>query len=141
MRRLHFTTLEYDPALEEQWRSGQYGWFERSAASPFLKEVLIKKARTWHAAARSKNAKPTRRFFGEAYVSLKFAHEDGWFDSFKFLTARNWATKSHGAKLRAALHQHVGAPVIAQLRRNATRIVKKTDLKPVVPDLWFHQRR
>jgi hypothetical protein len=137
MRPLHFTTLEYDPALEEHWRSGRYGWFQGSAASPFLKRVLVKKARTWRAAALRKGSKPTRRFFGEAFVSSRLEHEKGWFGSFKFLTARNWAVTPHGVELRAALRQHVGDALIAELRSNAARIVKKTGFKPVVPDLWF----
>ena len=57
------------------WRERDYS-LVKDCAEP-LKRTLSERAAN----------RPGRRFFGEAYVAATVPHQDGWYGSFKWLTA------------------------------------------------------
>lgn len=61
----------------EAWKTGDYSMLTHSNASDYIKEILIFKAKTRH----------DRQFFGEAYIASRIEMKEGWYNSFKWLTA------------------------------------------------------
>ena len=113
----------------EAWRRRRYGMLKRSSASPFLKEILCRKAEN----------RPGTRFFGEACVAAEFEHEHGWYGSFKWLTSpryiRNTALTGSAADFAAALNEHFGS--LERLQERAARLSDALGFKPMPPDLWL----
>ena len=97
-----------------------------------LRRVLCKKA----------DARPGRRFFGEAYVAAGTPCEQAWYGSFKWLTSPRWSQTHRRLKdpyqrrFRAALLRHFPELEQAQEVARAVRHLFPGP-KPVGPDLWF----
>jgi|SRR5690242_13914182 len=137
MQSLNFTEIAYDPKLLDSWKAGNYRWFRDSNAPESIRTVLIEKA------ARRQGTTPTRRFFGEAVVAAELGHKQGWYGSFKWVTARGYLEQTrssdqpHQREYRRALHKYIGEDGIRELQHKAARLTKNADVKPVLPDLWF----
>ena len=133
--------LPYPEALLEAWKTGDYSMLINSNASDYIKEILIFKSKT----------RPGRRFFGEAYIASRIEMKEGWYNSFKWLTADKWVS---GAGLDAkfekpfynALMEHIGADALSSLQKNSNNFYNrhkerfmddKKCKKPVAPDLWL----
>jgi hypothetical protein len=133
--------LPYPESLLKAWRSGDYSMLTQSNASDYIKDILIFKSKT----------RQGRRFFGEAYIASRIEMEEGWYNSFKWLTADKWLS-GDGLKTKFekpfhdALMKHIGADVLTRLQENAIGLynIHKQRLingekykKPVAPDLWL----
>jgi hypothetical protein len=106
-----------------------------------LKAILVHKAKQ----------RPGRRFFGEAFIASNIAMTDGWYSSYKWLTAKKWIMgKNLEPKFQKpfyeALKKHIGLEVIGDIQNHAEALYYKHKKKfmkedkyrkPVAPDLWL----
>ena len=83
MRGLSIETLTFREAERDQWTRGNRKMLTTSGASPFLKHVLVEKARV----------RPNK-FFGEAFVASHVSHDKGYYCSFRWLTSATWTDGS-----------------------------------------------
>jgi hypothetical protein len=133
--------LSYPESLLEAWKLGDYSILTHSNASDYIKEILTFKAKT----------RIGRRFFGEAYTASKIEMNEGWYNSFKWLTADKWIS---GHRLEPkfekpfhnALMKHIGPDIIKRLQKNTIDFYNRHKekfmdgdryKKPVAPDLWL----
>ena len=72
--------LAYPESLLEAWKLGDYTMLTHSNASDYIKKILTFKAKN----------RTGRRFFGEAYIASRIEMKEGWYNSFKWLTADKW---------------------------------------------------
>ena len=106
--------MAYPDYLLERWKNGDYSMLTRSNASDYIKEILVHKA----------NTRPGRRFFGEAYIASRIDMVQGWYNSFKWLTADKWIT-GNGLEPRfeksfhVALMQNIGKDLLYNLQAKA----------------------
>ena len=132
--------LKYPEHLLSAWKKSDYSLLENSNASDYIKAILLKKA----------ILRPGRRFFGEAFVASKLHMVNGWYNSFKWLTAKKWLT---GIGLEPifeepfydALIFHFGFNSISNLQKEARSFFENNSSnlnrkKPVAPDLWIIDR-
>ena len=133
--------LPYPETLLEAWKTGDYSMLNRSNASNYIKEILIFKAKT----------RPGRRFFGEAYIASRIEMKEGWYNSFKWLTADKWLSgdgldPKFEKPFHDALIKHIGADVLGRLQEYTLSFYNKHKekfmdgnkyKKPVAPDLWL----
>ena len=134
----------YPKDLLEKWKAGDYSMLTDSYAPDYIKNILIQKAKN----------RPGRRFFGEAFIASTMEMTDGWYNSFKWLTAKKWIT---GIGLKPdfekpfyhALIKHIDLGCLINLQSEAKKLIegKCDDLcvvgkykKPVAPDLWIIDR-
>ncbi len=132
--------MPYPDYLLERWKNGDYSMLTRSNASNYIKEILVHKAKT----------RPGKRFFGEAYIASRIDMVQGWYNSFKWLTADKWVT-GDGLEPRfekpfhVALMQHIGKELLYNLQAKAAAFYNEykekcmeggQHKKPVAPDLW-----
>src|SRR5262245_1237918 len=136
------TSLEmiYEPALIDAWGRRDCAMLESSAASDFLKEILVSKV---------ERRGGGRRFFGEAYVATCVRHRHGYYGSFKWLTnARflddlpfpNTPTKRFQEEPRRALMKHFGRHQLEKLQNASKAVERRNRIRPVPPDLWLIDR-
>jgi hypothetical protein len=126
VKPLQIKTLTFSESELLEWKRGNYEMLTRSKASPFLKRILIEKARR----------RPGRRFFGEAFVATRIEHERGWYGSFKWLTSSATGTSAHAKEYRAALLESF--PAVSNLPSRASILRELLqNKKPVPPDLWL----
>ena len=112
-----------------------------SSASDYIKDILLFKSKT----------RSGRRFFGEAYIASRVEMKEGWYNSFKWLTAGKWLS-GEGLEPKFekpffnALMEHIGADMLSGLQENSINfynkhkekfIDSKKHKKPVAPDLWL----
>ena len=127
---LRIETLTFKEAEREQWTRGNRKMLTTSGASPFLKQVLVEKARV----------RPNR-FFGEAFVASHVSHDEGYYCSFKWLTSATWTDRSRprsarAAEFKQALRTHF--PRLAELQARARTLGERSGgPTPVAPDLWL----
>ena len=133
--------LPYPESRLETWKTGDYSMLTDSNASDYIKEILTFKAKTRHG----------RRFFGEAYISSRIEMKEGWYNSFKWLTADKWLSgdglePKFEKPFHSALMKHIGADVLARLQEHAVNFYNRHKerfmngskyRKPVAPDLWL----
>jgi hypothetical protein len=99
--------------------------------SELLRRILCDKA----------EARPGRRFLGYAYVAAREFHDEGWYGSFKWLTAPKWSGEqklpdSYQEAFRDALQRHF--PTLREFQRICVAATgNQTEQKPVGPDLWL----
>ena len=132
--------MPYPDYLLERWKQGDYSMLTRSNASDYIKEILVHKAET----------RPGKRFFGEAYIASRIDMVQGWYNSFKWLTADKWIT-GNGLEPRfekpfhVALMQNIGKDLLYNLQAKAAAFYNEYKEKyegegqhkrPVAPDLW-----
>ena len=138
MPTLKLVPMPYPTARLQQWRDKNYRMLTSSGASEYLKKILVLKA---------KERPGTRRFFGEAYVATKIAHQEGYYGSFKWLTSAkfidggkfsNGPTRKYKEQFRDALQHHFTKLQLRRLQQSAHRLRGR---KPVPPDLWLIDRR
>lgn len=137
--------ISYPESLLEGWKAGDHSMLTQSNASDYIKNILTTKAKT----------RQGRRFFGEAYIASKIEMTEGWYNSFKWLTADKWLTgkdlESEFEKpFHEALMKHIGASVLSKLQAKANDffyahkgkfIYEGHDKKPVAPDLWLIDKK
>lgn len=133
--------LPYPESLLSAWKTADYSMLTQSNASNYIKEILIFKAKT----------RPGRRFFGEAYIASRIEMKEGWYNSFKWLTADKWLSgdgldPKFEKPFHSALMKHIGSDVLAALQENAIGFYNRHKerfmdgnkyKKPVAPDLWL----
>lgn len=130
MSDLRIETITYAEAVRQRWRTGDDELLRKSQASAFLKRVIGEKHRV----------RP-KRFFGEAFVAAHVPHEEGYYCSFKWLTASTWADSGDlaardSAEFKRALAKHF--PRLGELQARARELAKTMGgRKPVAPDLWL----
>ena len=130
MSGLRIETLTFREAERDQWTRGNHKMLTTSGASPFLKQVLVEKARV----------RPNR-FFGEAFVASHVSHDEGYYCSFKWLTSATWTDRSRprsasAAEFKQALRTHF--PRLAELQARARTLSERLGGQtPVAPDLWL----
>jgi hypothetical protein len=133
MNTFSIKAISYPERRLLDWRKKEYGWFERSDASSYLRRVLCAKAKN----------RPGTRFFGEAFVSATQAHSDGWYGSFKWLTSPGCLKISGSHEARdefvRALADHFGS--LEMLQDRAQALATKLGENPVPPDLWLIGQR
>jgi len=131
----------YPEALLEAWKTGDYSMLINSNASDYIKEILIFKSKT----------RPGGRFFGEAYIASRIEMKEGWYNSFKWLTADKWLSgdgldSKFEKPFYNALMEHIGADVLSSLQEKSNNFYNrhkerfmdgKKYKKPVAPDLWL----
>jgi hypothetical protein len=111
------------------WKKGDYS-LVKDCPKP-LRRILRKKAQ----------ARPGRRFFGEAYVAAAANCQDGWYGSYKWLTAQKWAgdedlRNRYQGQFREALRRHF--PKLRQFQEAVAASTRDSrGRKPVGPDLWL----
>jgi hypothetical protein len=76
----------------------------------------------------------------EAYVATKWAHEEGWYCSYKWLTSRIWTDETnpkdkYKRMVKLALRTHF--PAQRQLQARGMTLAAQLGEKPVPPDLWL----
>jgi hypothetical protein len=133
--------MPYPEYLLEAWKSGDFSMLTRSNASNYIKEILVHKAKT----------RPGKRFFGEAYIASKISMKEGWYNSFKWLTATKWIT-GEGLEpifekpFHVALMQHIGKELLYDLQAKTAsfyteykekNMEERQRKKPAAPDLWI----
>jgi len=135
---LEIKSFEYSKSLLDKWKRGDYSFLSSSKASDYIKDILIFKARN----------KPGRRFFGEAYIASTLGYDtiDGWYNSFKWLTADKWLSGKNleprfEKPFYSALHERIGTVIMQKLQRSAKEYYWKykdslEHKRPVAPDLW-----
>lgn len=138
---LELKNESYPPILMEAWEKGDYSFLRKSAASDYIKKILIHKAQ----------ARPGKRFFGEAYIASRIEMVDGWYNSYKWLTESKWLS-GYGLKpefegpFHKALTKHFEKESLVNLQEKASLLFKnyRSDFfdcgryrKPVAPDLWL----
>jgi len=125
--------MPYHEALLRAWKNGDYSMLTNSKASDYIKNILVSKARK----------RPSRRFFGEAYIATKTEMVEGWYSSFKWLTSKKWITgkgleDEFERPFFEALMRHIGKDILKELQDRAKKIVENgIHKKPVAPDLWL----
>jgi hypothetical protein len=133
--------MPYPESLLEAWKTGDYSMLTQSNASDYIKDILIFKAK----------ARPGRRFFGEAYIASRVEMKEGWYNSYKWLTADKWISgdglePTFGKPFHSALMNYIGVDVLARLQENAIDFYNRHKerckdgnkyKKPVTPDLWI----
>ena len=130
MRGLSIETLTFREAERDQWTRGNRKMLTTSGASPFLKHVLVEKARV----------RPNK-FFGEAFVASHVSHDKGYYCSFRWLTSATWTDGSRppsasAAEFKQALRTHF--PRLAELQARARTLSERLGgPTPVAPDLWL----
>ena len=121
----------YPESFLERWRAGDYSMLTNSQASEYIKKIIVHKAKN----------RPGRRFFGEAYIASNMEMVEGWYTSYKWLTAPKWIV-GEGLKpgfeksFYLALMKYIGKDCLISLQEEATKLVRKYK-KPVAPDLWI----
>jgi hypothetical protein len=140
-RSLQIEYLPYSEMILRTWEKGNYDFLKSSAASNYIKDILLEKA----------NERRGRRFFGEAYIASKVRMRDGWYNSYKWLTAPKWVS-GNGLRpkfekpFHKALLQHIGQDILANLQEKSVSMFRnhKREFydagkyrKPVAPDLWL----
>ena len=128
LETIHFKQSERED-WKRDWRRGNCETFACSQASSFLRRIITAKAKV----------RP-HRFFGEAYVATKLAHEDGWYCSYKWLTSRIWTDErtlpsEFHQEFKQALRKHF--PQLCELQARALALANEIGDKPVAPDLWL----
>jgi hypothetical protein len=128
--------MPYSENQLQQWITGDYSMLTSSNASNYIKKILITKAKK----------RPGRRFFGEAFISCNVNMIDGWYNSYKWLSAKKWLTgkglKSDFEKsFYCALERNFGKDAVDNLQQKSISFFQnhKNSLsgKPVAPDLWI----
>jgi hypothetical protein len=133
--------MAYPDYLSERWKQGDYTMLTRSNASDYIKEILVHKAKN----------RPGKRFFGEAYIASRIDMVQGWYNSFKWLTADKWITGNglgprFEKPFHVALMQNIGEDLLYNLQAKAADFYNKykeeykgegQHKKPVAPDLWI----
>jgi len=104
--------LPYPESLLEAWKLGDYSMLTRSNASDYIKKILTLKAKI----------RPGRRFFGEAYIASKIEMNEGWYNSFKWLTADKWISgdglePEFKKPFHNALMEYIGIDVLIRLQK------------------------
>jgi len=113
------------------WRQGDYGLLAHRTVSLYIRHLLIEKCH--------RRKRPSRRFFGEAFVAARTDHVDGWYGSFKWLRCfpsgaddeDRWFHK----KFKDALGEHF--PNLPHLHKEFDALSRLLRVKPVPPDLWL----
>ena len=135
---LEIKPISYPKSLLDNWIQGDYSFLTSSKASRYIKDILISKAMI----------RPSRRFFGEAYIASKLGNimVDGWYNSFKWLTADKWLSGKNleprfEKPFYRALHDRIGTVIIQKLQGSAEECYSKykdslQHKRPVAPDLW-----
>jgi hypothetical protein len=136
---LQIEYLPYSDLILRAWEEGNYDFLKSSTASNYIKDILLRKAK----------ARQGRRFFGEAYIASKFRMRDGWYNSYKWLTAPKWVS-GNGLRpqfekpFHKALVEHLGQSILANLQDKSISMFRnhKREFydggkykKPVAPDL------
>jgi hypothetical protein len=147
MDMLEIVYQDYPVRLLNSWMAGKdYSMISSSNCSKYFHDILVFKA------SRRKK-KPNTWFFGEAYIASITNMSDGWYNSFKWLTAAKWIT-GKGLKVKyekpfyIELMTHIGPILIKDLQQKAKvlfnnrkeRFFDPKDGKyhrPVTPDLWL----
>ena len=131
MTNLTIETLTFDEGIREKWVQRDFAILLDSKASPSIKTVLERKARV----------RPNR-FFGEAYVASRIAHDAGWYCPFKWLTSASWCDANcvdgddDSSEFKTALARHF--PRLREFQNRVAEFVGATGVdKPVGPDLWL----
>lgn len=139
---------DYPNDLLESWMNDKnYSMLESFHASKYLKDILIYKA------TKRNKKKPSTWFFGEAYIASTLDMSAGWYNSFKWLTSKQWITgKGLEAKFKKPFYNtlmtNVGLQVVKTLQQKTDVLFenhkekfydpkKKKYHKPVAPDLWL----
>jgi hypothetical protein len=131
--------LTFEQALLDAWNSNSQ-MLDSSNASEYLKAILTAKV----------GARPgTRRFFGEAFVSTRIEHQEGYYGSFQWLTNPVFAsdgpfpdgpTKKFKEQYRSALKKHFGPDQLLEVMKNAATLEGLYGITPAAPDLWLVDR-
>ena len=76
--------MSFPPEFMKRWRNGDYSLLISANIPPFIKQIIVHKAKV----------RPGRRFFGEAFVAASFSSniKDGFYCSYKWMTAKKWYT-------------------------------------------------
>jgi hypothetical protein len=128
-------TVTYEKFSEHElraWRNKHYSLVDH--CFPPLKGILCRKA----------EARPGRRFFGEAYVAASIRHDQCWYGSFKWLTSPKWSgleslSNSYQNQFRSTLlHHFPRLSEFQELVRAFTPVFGRQ--RPVGPDLWLPTR-
>ena len=133
--------LYYPESLLEAWKLGDYSMLTHSKASDYIKKILNFKLKT----------RIGRRFFGEAYIASRIEMNEGWYNSYKWLTANKWISgdgldPKFEKPFHNALMKYIGLNVLTRLQKNAINFYNRHKekfmdgnryKKPVAPDLWL----
>lgn len=131
--KLKIKAVRFSEVDLRAWRNGDYSMVEDCA--PPLRRILRKKAQ----------ARPGRRFFGEANVAAGARYQEGWYGSFKWLTSQKWSgdqqlRSRYQEEFREALRRHF--PELRQFQQVVAASTRKfSGRKPVGPDLWLTTSR
>ncbi len=76
--------MPFPPEFLKRWQNGDYSLLTSANIPSYIKQIIVKKAKV----------RPGRRFFGEAFVAVSMSKEikDGFYNSYKWLTAKKWIT-------------------------------------------------
>jgi len=134
-------SMSYPESLFQAWISGDYSMLNSSNASDYIKRIIVHKAKN----------RPGRRFFGEAFIASRIEMKEGWYNSFKWLTAEKWITgkgldPEFERPFHRALMKYIGADRLENLQKKAISLYKHEKdksldaneyKKAVAPDLWI----
>ncbi len=97
--------MSFPPEFLERWRKGDYSLLTSANIPSYIKQIIVQKAKI----------RSGRRFFDEAFVAVSMSKEikDGFYYSYKWLTAKKWITEK-GLKpefekpFYEGLHKYIG---------------------------------
>lgn len=113
--------MSFLPEFLERWRNGDYSLLTSANVPSYIKQIIVHKAKV----------RPSRRFFGEAFVAVSFSSKikDGFYCSYKWLTAAKWIT-GKGLKpefeksFYDGLHKYIGTENLKEIQKRPTNIEK-----------------
>ena len=125
--------MPFSPEFLERWRNGDYSLLTSANIPSYIKQIIVQKAKV----------RPGRRFFGEAFVAVSMSKEikDGFYNSYKWLTAEKWITgkgfKSVFEKpFYDGLHKYIGTKNLKEIQKLSNKYREGHDGNmPVASDL------
>jgi len=117
----------------KRWRNGDYSLLTSANIPSYIKQIVVQKAKV----------RPGRRFFGEAFAAVSMSKEikDGFYSSYKWMTAEKWITgKSLKSEFEKSfydgLHKYIGTENIKEIQKRSDKYrVSHNGNKPVASDL------
>ena len=139
--KLEILSKPYPEVLLDAWVKGDYTMLINSNASEFIKGIIVSKV------AKRKG----KRFFGEAYIASTAEMVDGWYNSFKWMSANKWITgkglkNTYEQTFQKALMKYIGKDLLSDLQSHTKALFENHKekffldgvyKKPVAPDLWL----
>ncbi len=127
--------MSFPPGFLERWRNGDHSLLTSANIPSYIKQIIVQKAKI----------RPGRRFFGEAFVAVSFSSKikDGFYNSYKWLTAEKWIT-GKGLKpefekpFYDGLHKYIRTENLKKIQKRSNKYRANHDgNRPVASDLFL----